>query len=67
MASTSTPNLGLFKATPGSLEPFRTTDINSNWDKVDDLAGDVEAVQDDLTALDARVVDLEGVIDGGTP
>ncbi len=35
MSSTLTPNLDLYKAIPGTAEPFRTTDINSNWDKVD--------------------------------
>lgn len=35
MSSTSTSRLGLFKATPGSAEPFRTSDVNANWDKVD--------------------------------
>lgn len=35
MASTNTPNLGLYKATPGTDEPFRTTDVNANMDKLD--------------------------------
>ena len=35
MASTSTPELSLFKATPGTNEAFRTSDVNANWDKVD--------------------------------
>jgi hypothetical protein len=39
MSSTSTVNLQLFKATPGSLEPFRTSDVNSNMDKIDAAIG----------------------------
>jgi len=35
MASTTTPLIGLFKATPGTNEPFRTADINNNWDILD--------------------------------
>jgi hypothetical protein len=35
MASTTTPLIGLFKATPGTNEPFRTADINDNWDILD--------------------------------
>ncbi len=34
-ALTPTQNLGLYKANPGTNEPFRTTDVNANWDKVD--------------------------------
>lgn len=37
MASSNTPNLNLFKPTPGTAEPFRITDWNENWDKVDNL------------------------------
>lgn len=39
MASTVTNNLGLFKATPNTAETFRTSDVNSNWDKVDAAVG----------------------------
>ena len=35
MASTLTTNLDLFKPTPGTNEPFRTTDVNANWEKID--------------------------------
>jgi hypothetical protein len=49
MSSTSTTRLGLFKPVSGSGEPFRTSDVNSNWDKVD-----AEAV-----AADARLDTLE--------
>jgi hypothetical protein len=37
MASTTTPLIGLFKATPGTNEPFRTADINNNWDILDEF------------------------------
>jgi hypothetical protein len=36
MASTSTPILGLFKPVPGTAEPFRSEDINGNWDILDE-------------------------------
>jgi len=49
MSSTSTTRLGLFKPTPGSAEPFRTSDVNSNMDKID-----AEAV-----AVDGRLDTLE--------
>lgn len=39
MSSTNTTNLALFKATPGTAEPFRTSDVNSNWDKIDAALG----------------------------
>lgn len=39
MSSTVTNNLGLFKATPGSAEPFRTTDYNASMDKIDKAIG----------------------------
>jgi len=38
MASTTTTFLGLFKATPGTSEQFRTSDINNNWDITDTAA-----------------------------
>lgn len=39
MSSANTPNLGLFKATPGTAERFRTADVNSNMDKIDAAIG----------------------------
>jgi hypothetical protein len=51
MSSTSTTRLGLFKPTPGSAEPFRTSDLNSNSDKID-----AEAV-----AVDSRLDAVEAV------
>lgn len=38
MSSTVTPNFGLFLPTPGTDEPFRISDINTNWTLVDTLA-----------------------------
>ena len=35
MSYTQTTELDLDKAVPGSNQPFETTSINSNWDKVD--------------------------------
>lgn len=35
MASTSTSTIALFKPTAGTSEPFRTSDLNGNSDKVD--------------------------------
>jgi hypothetical protein len=35
MASETTPLIGLYKAIPGTNEPFRAADINDNWDILD--------------------------------
>lgn len=35
MSYTTTTELAIQKAVPGSNQPFETTVINSNWDKVD--------------------------------
>jgi hypothetical protein len=43
MSSELTPELELFKAVPGSGEPFRTTDLNDNADKLDAFATSVLA------------------------
>lgn len=42
MSSELTPGLGLFKAVPGTGEPFRTTDLNGNWDLVDSAVADLQ-------------------------
>jgi hypothetical protein len=67
MAYTTTTKLSLEKATPGTNQPFETTSINSNWDKVD-----ANAVSDHnrITAVETIVSDLSFVsgklvIDGG--
>jgi hypothetical protein len=57
MASTTTTELGLFKPVPGSAEPFRTTDVNGNWDILDTV----------VAGYEERIVEAEesiaGVID----
>jgi hypothetical protein len=57
MASTTTTELGLFKPVPGSAEPFRTTDVNNNWDILDGV----------VAGYEERIVEAEesiaGVID----
>lgn len=63
MASTTTPLIGLFKATPGTNEPFRTADINNNWDILDSFIVNYEARFEELeseanTAVDATNVAL---------
>jgi hypothetical protein len=55
MSSTSTTRLGLFKPTPGTAEPFRTSDLNANSDKID-----AEAV-----AADGRLDVLETKVGAG--
>ena len=57
MASTTTTELGLFKPIPGTAEPFRTTDVNGNWDILDTV----------VAGYEERIVEAEesiaGVID----
>jgi hypothetical protein len=57
MASESTPGLDLFKPIPSTNEPFRVTDINDNWDKIDLFAATYQP----------RIIALETMIEGGTP
>jgi hypothetical protein len=54
MASELTPLIGLYKAIPGTNEPFRAADINNNWDILDtfivnyeDRFGELEAATTD--------------------
>jgi hypothetical protein len=54
MSYTGTTRLDLKKADIGSNQPFETSVINANWDKVD-----AEAV-----AVDTRIDTIEGTIDG---
>ena len=71
MSSSLTPRLSLFKPTPGSVEPFRTTDFNGNMDKIDAeaVAADarLDVLEADLATAEADILALETVIDGGTP
>jgi hypothetical protein len=57
MASTTTTELGLFKPVPGTAEPFRTTDVNGNWDILD---GVVAGYEDRIVAAEGSIA---GVID----
>jgi hypothetical protein len=54
MASTTTTELGLFKPVPGSAEPFRTTDVNGNWDILDGV----------VAGYEERIVEAEESIEG---
>lgn len=58
MSYTQTTTLDLDKAVVGSNQPFETTSINSNWDKVDAAVVAVKG-----TSLVASTVVK---IDGGT-
>jgi hypothetical protein len=61
MAYTTTTKLSLEKAVPGTNQPFETTSINNNWDKVD---ANATAVANRLTAVEAGT--SVTAIDGGT-
>jgi hypothetical protein len=39
MSSSQTAVIQLFKATPGTAETWRTSDVNANWDKIDSAIG----------------------------
>ena len=71
MSSSSTTRLALFKPTPGTFEPFRVTDFNSNMDKIDAEAVAADTRLDNIEALNTtqnnRLTALETTIDGGTP
>ena len=60
MAYTTTTKLSLEKAVPGTNQPFETTSINNNWDKVD---ANATAVANRLTAAEAGTSIT--TIDGG--
>ena len=61
MAYTTTTKLSLEKAVPGTNQPFETTSINNNWDKVD---ANATAVANRLTAVEAGTSIT--TLDGGT-
>jgi hypothetical protein len=71
MAYTGTTKLDLKKAVVGTNQPFETTVINANWDKVDAEAvaidTRVDGIDTTLTSLDTRIDAIEAVVDGGTP
>ena len=52
MSSTSTPTIALFKPVPGTAEPFRTTDLNSNSDKIDTAVAALDTRLDLVEAND---------------
>ena len=74
MASELTPNIGLFKPIPGTAEPFRSENINNNWDILDGSYSTIIELQAELTAefddiveaaqtdIDAAVADLEAAV-----
>lgn len=63
MASTSTPNLDLFKPTAGTFEPFRVSDFNENMDKIDQGHADLsDAI--DVVAADLAELEISGIADG---
>ncbi len=78
MAYTQTTRLLLKKAVVGSNQPFETTEINNNWDKVDAEAVAVDArldtAESDITAIETDIIAVKGTsaastiiaIDGGT-
>ena len=50
MASETTPLIGLYKAIPGTNEPFRASDLNNNWDILDDFIVGYQDQFDDIAA-----------------
>lgn len=63
MASTTTPLIGLFKATPGTNEPFRTADINNNWDILDSFIVNYEARFEELQSeTETALTAAEGAV-----
>jgi hypothetical protein len=71
MAYTNTTRLLLKKAVVGTNQPFETTVINANWDKVDAEAvaidTRIDAFDVSVAALDTRLDAVEAIVDGGTP
>ena len=50
MASETTPLIGLYKAIPGTNEPFRASDLNNNWDILDDFIVGYQDQFDDISS-----------------
>lgn len=65
MAYTTTTRLGLQKAVIGSNQPFETSAINDNWDKLDTEAiaqdGRLDILESSTITQDARLTTVEGV------
>jgi hypothetical protein len=67
MASELTPNIGLFKPIPGTAEPFRSENINGNWDILDGSYSTIVQLQAELTAefddiVEAAQVEIDAAI-----
>jgi hypothetical protein len=67
MASELTPNIGLFKPIPGTAEPFRSENINGNWDILDSSYSTIVELQAELTAefddiVEAAQVDIDAAV-----
>jgi hypothetical protein len=65
MSYTTTTRLGLQKAVIGSNQPFETSAINNNWDKLDTESiaqdGRLDILEASTLTQDARVTAVEGV------
>ncbi len=65
MAYTTTTRLGLQKAVIGSNQPFETSAINNNWDKLDTESiaqdGRLDALEASTITQDARLTSIEGI------
>jgi hypothetical protein len=65
MAYTTTTRLGLQKAVIGSNQPFETSAINNNWDKLDTESiaqdGRLDTLEASTITQDARLTSIEGV------
>jgi hypothetical protein len=63
MASELTPLIGLYKAIPGTNEPFRAADINDNWDILDTFIVNYEARFEELQSeTETALTAAEGAV-----
>lgn len=73
MASTTTPVIGLFKPVPGTAEPFRVADLNTNMDKLDAAYGTIgpkiveadeviQEVEAALTSIETKETELDSYL-----
>jgi hypothetical protein len=65
MSYTTTTRLGLQKAVIGSNQPFETSAINNNWDKLDTESiaqdGRLDLLEASTLTQDSRLTAIEGV------
>jgi hypothetical protein len=65
MSYTTTTRLGLQKAVIGSNQPFETSAINNNWDKLDTESiaqdGRLDLLEASTITQDSRLTAIEGV------